>query len=104
VADWTELGVSDEPWGLVGRRIDQRLAGRPVLLVDIPLNPAAYFYLHQLKTAVPVEKIDLENVAERMKRNPRAIAISRIEWADRMHALGWSSRSCSNSLVVWERS
>lgn len=100
VATWDDLGVDDEPWRDVCRHVDRDLAGRPILLVGIPLNPAAYFYLHHLRQPVAVGSIMPEALAARLKTNQNAVVITRIEMAGALGSLVLDKEHSEKSLAV----
>jgi 4-amino-4-deoxy-L-arabinose transferase-like glycosyltransferase len=99
-AEWTALNVDDEPWGSVCRRIDRELPGRPILLVDIPLNPAAYFYLHHLKRPVHVESIAAELIHASIERMPDSLIITRGEYAPMLKSQPLHSLFGDGALIV----
>ena len=94
VAPWADLGVDDEPWPELCREIDRDGADRPISLVGLPMNPAAYFYLHHLR--VPVEAISLAH----LRRDPTALVVTRVELTDQLRGMGWRERGRAGSLLV----
>ena len=104
VSDWTALGVDDEPWRELCARLDRELPGRPVVLVGfpIPLHPSAYFYLHHLKTAVPVESIDSKSAVQWIQSQPKAVFIARMEFDNSFRACGpLTDRVREGALTAW---
>jgi hypothetical protein len=100
VAAWDDLGVDDEPWRDVCRHLDRNLAGQPILLVGIPLNPAAYFYLHHLRQPVAVDSIMPEALGARLKSDPNAVVITRIEMAGTPGSLVLEKEHSEKALAV----
>jgi 4-amino-4-deoxy-L-arabinose transferase-like glycosyltransferase len=102
VATWDDLGVDDEPWRDVCRHLDRDLAGRPILLVGIPLNPAAYFYLHHLRQPVAVDSVMPEALGARLKTDGNAVIITRIEMAGTLGALVLDKEHSEKALAVMD--
>jgi hypothetical protein len=100
VASWTELGVDDEPWREFCLHLNRDAPGRPILLVGVPLNPAAYFYLHHLRMPVRVVEAKNGSIGERLKGDPRAVVITRVELAEPLRAMGFQDRFSEGALVL----
>ena len=100
MADWAGLGVDDEPWREIGDRINRDFGGRPIILVGIPLNPAAYFYLHHLRTTVSVNSIAYERIGELRELDTHHIVITRLELADPLRALNFKDVVAGGSLLI----
>ena len=103
MAEWSDLGVDDEAWRPLCDSLNGDLAGRPIGLVGMPLNPAAYFYLHQLRCQTRVEVIEATEVATRSVAEPKTIFVSRIELDEAMRKAGLVPRASGNALVAWGR-
>ena len=103
VAEWSELNVDDEPWRELCRRIDRDFPGRPIVLAGIPLNPAAYFYLHQLQVPSDINSVALERVHELQFSDLDPLVITRIEWADTLHAIHFQDLFSEGSLLILRR-
>lgn len=103
VAEWSELNVDDEPWRELCRRIDRDFPGRPIVLAGIPLNPAAYFYLHQLRVPSDINSVALERVHELQISDLDPLVITRIEWADTLHAIHFQDQFSEGSLLILRR-
>ena len=95
--DWTAVSVDDEPW----REISSAYSGRPIALVDLPMNPAAYYYLHRLKSPANVRAIKHDELTTLLQANPETIFITRIESSAEMKSAGLCLRSTANALTAW---
>ena len=102
MADWTGLGVDDEPWREICHRIDRDFPGRPILLVGIPLNPAAYFYLHHLRTTVSVNTFAYERIGELGELEARSVIVTRTELADPLRTLHFKDEFAWGSLLIMQ--